>query len=148
MPELLHLAATVALGLFAGALLTEGAILVPYWRKMTPGDFFGLHGALGPVLFRFFAPLTIVAVVLAVVSALVSVWAGDLTAARSIAAGGALATLLIFFAYFRRANQSFADRSIADEALPAELRRWAGWHWIRTAIIIAAFVAAVAAMEG
>ena len=43
MIEMIHLASTVALGLFAGALLTEGSILVPYWRRMEPADFFQQH---------------------------------------------------------------------------------------------------------
>ena len=55
MIEQLYILATIILGLLAGSLLTEAAILVPYWRRMEPNDFLRLHGALGPGLFRYFA---------------------------------------------------------------------------------------------
>jgi len=62
MIDALNLMATIFLGLYAGSLLTEAMILVPYWRKMSAEDFFGLHSELGPRLFRYFAPLTVIAV--------------------------------------------------------------------------------------
>ena len=68
--EWLHVLATVALGLFAGSLLTEGALLVPYWRTLSPSEFFGRHGDFGPRLFRYFFPVTNAAVWLSVVSAM------------------------------------------------------------------------------
>ncbi len=33
------LLAVIALGLSAGAMLTEGAVLVPYWRSLPPDSF-------------------------------------------------------------------------------------------------------------
>ena len=144
MIEALYLASTVMLGLFAGALLTEGMILVPYWRKMAPADFFRLHGEMGPGLFRYFAPLTVIAVILAVAAALVSLGEPTPAYTRILAGIGAALTLLIFFVYFKAANQAFADHSLADAALKPELARWAAWHWLRTIIIILAFAASVA----
>lgn len=145
MLEFLNPLTTVALGLFAGALLTEGAILVPYWRKMDPADFFRLHKEMGPGLFRFYAPLTIAAVTLAVAVAGIELVRGSASAGRVIAAGGGLAALSTFILYFGKANRSFADHSLADEDLALELRRWTSWHWARTIIVIGAFAVSVAA---
>lgn len=142
MIESLHFASTMALGLFAGALFTEGFILVPYWRRMARADFFQQHGEVGPRLFRFFAPLTTVTVILAVAAAVPLRDAG-LSMARLVAGAGALAVLATFFFYFRRANASFAEGSLSEEQLKLELRRWATWHWARTATAISAFGAAV-----
>ncbi len=63
MLETIPLLSTMALGLFTGSLLTEGMILVPYWKRMPASEFIKLHGTLGPQLFRYFAPLTTIAVV-------------------------------------------------------------------------------------
>lgn len=41
MIDILSIFSTLMLGLFAGSLLTEGGILVPYWKKMTPENFSG-----------------------------------------------------------------------------------------------------------
>ncbi|MEL6729298.1 MAG: DUF1772 domain-containing protein [Pseudomonadota bacterium] len=145
MIDILNTLSTAMLGLLAGALLTEGMILVPYWRKMDPAEFFRLHGDMGPSLFRYFAPLTTAAVLFAVLAAIMTLTSPTLSYARLIAGGGAMLTLMIFFIYFKTANQSFADQSLSHDALKPELTRWATWHWIRTAIIFTAFACAVVA---
>jgi len=139
MLEILITLTTAVIGLYAGSLLTEGMILVPFWRRLSAEEFFKGHSQMGPSLFRYFAPLTVLAVMLSVVTA---IFAGG----RHIwVAGLCLSALLIFFVYFKKANQSFADHSLSHEALPAELARWSAWHWTRTVILIAALVLSVSA---
>ena len=65
----LNAVATLVLGIYAGSLLTEGVVLVPYWRRMPHAEFMRLHGDVGPSLFRYFAPLTTAALLLSVVAA-------------------------------------------------------------------------------
>jgi hypothetical protein len=48
------LLATTALGLSAGALLTEGAILVPFWRSLQPESFLGWYRQHAGLLQKFF----------------------------------------------------------------------------------------------
>ncbi len=136
MLEWLGPLSTIIIGLYAGSLLTEGAILVPYWRKMPAEEFFRLHKDVGPSLFRYFAPLTSAAVVLAV---LVAVLAPDGMMLRWIAAALCLSALGIFFLYFQKANAGFANHSLSSDALKIELGRWAAWHHLRTVLIIGAF---------
>ncbi|NNE57339.1 MAG: DUF1772 domain-containing protein [Hellea sp.] len=139
MLEILTTLTTAFIGLYAGSLLTEGMILVPYWQRMSAADFFGGHSKMGPSLFRYFAPLTVLAVMLSVATALFAggrhVWV----------AGLCLTALAIFFRYFKKANASFADHSLADEDLPAELKRWSAWHWTRTVIMMAALLVSISA---
>jgi len=65
-----------SLGIFAGAMLTEGLVLVPYWRSLKPAEFFAWYSANGQRLLGFFGPLTSVTAVLAIAAALVSMWQG------------------------------------------------------------------------
>ena len=58
----------------------------------------------------------------------------------------AIAVLLTFPLYFRSANQSFAAAALDAEQVGGELRRWSAWHWARTFVAIAAFVAALSAL--
>jgi len=141
MIDVLYIASTLIVGLYAGSLLTEAQILVPYWRRMEPAEFFRLHGTLGPSLYTYFAPLTGGAVACAVVAAIVS--RGD-NLAWLITAALCFTALAIFFIYFKRANESFASHSLADADLAGELSHWARWHWIRTILIIIAFGASIA----
>ena len=139
--EFLHVFATIMIGLYAGSLLTEATILVPYWRRMDPAEFFKLHGTLGPKLFQFYAPLTSIAVGAAILSGVFgNTW--------QMAAGGLCATaLVIFFLYFKKANQAFAEHSFANEALDSKLSDWARWHWLRTVIVIGAFAASAIGLQ-
>lgn len=142
MFDLIQHLATLLIGLYAGSLLTEGTILVPYWRRMAPADFFRLHANMGPNLFRYFAPLTTAAVAMSLVAALV---AGSGAVWRLAAAALCVAALAIFFLHFRKANAAFAAHSIPDDQLAPALARWAAWHWLRTIIVVGALAAAIVA---
>ncbi len=52
---------TGILGIFLGAQIAEGVLFVPYWKALPPKDFFELHQTFGKKIHQFFAPLTIVA---------------------------------------------------------------------------------------
>lgn len=149
LAEVMPFLAAAGLALFIGALVTEAMVLVPMWRSMQPQEFFSLHAAHAHRLYTFFAPLTVGASLLAVVAAATSVATNrPLTWASVVAAVLTLLILSTYGLYFRRANASFADASLTHEALPAELARWAAWHWFRTIIGLVALAAALLALRG
>lgn len=134
----------VTLGLLAGSLTLEAFVLVPFWRTMRADDFFGLHHAVGPRLFRYFAPLTTLAAA-APIAAAVDGRESTGSPWRWGAAALVVGVLAFFPMFFKQANEAFAARSIADDDLPAALRRWAHVHAARTAIAVAALVCAALA---
>ena len=145
--ELLPLLSAGALGLFAGALMAEGALLLPYWRTLSPEKFYALHPIYGPKLFRFYAPLTVAAPILATVAA-----ASLLMTAHPARAYGSAAAVLawslvaIYLAYFKAANAAFARHAVAPAQLADVLARWAAWHRVRTVVCVVAFAAALRAL--
>src|SRR5439155_20350127 len=64
--------AVVTLGLAAGAMLTEGAFLVPYWRALPPRDFLAWYAANADRLVALFGPLEVLAAVATAVAASLS----------------------------------------------------------------------------
>ncbi len=52
-----------------------------------------------------------------------------------------------FFVYFERANASFAEGTIAVDAVPAELARWSAWHDVRTLLSMLALGASLLALR-
>jgi hypothetical protein len=141
--HLLPLLAALGLGLLAGALLAEDRLLVPYWRTLPADEFYALHPTYGPLLYRFFAPLTMAAPPVAVLSAVqVALQAGGL-APRSLAAiAAAVLTcglVAIYLVYFKAANEAFAQRAVSAADLPAALSLWAAWHRTRVFVCVAAF---------
>ncbi len=135
------------LGLFAGSLLTEAVILVPYWRSLAPKTFLDLHSSLGPLLYKFFAPLTIAATVMPVVSAIYCVWTHSNAMSYAVASAALiLCTFCLYFYYFKSANASFASGAVGVDGLADELRRWSIWHWLRTVVAMAALYFALVAI--
>ena len=138
--EISQLISCFALGLLVGSLLTEAMILVPYWRTMKPEEFLSLHHTLGPRLFMYFAPLTILGTILPVIAAVLSVMLGTAFYWLAVVPAILVLTMLaIYFAYFKGANESFESGSIGVDGLSVELARWAKWHWARVILGIAAF---------
>lgn len=137
---LVRLLSVALLGIFAGAMLTEGGVLVPYWRSLAPADFLAWYGGNDRRLLGFFGPLTSATALLAVVVALASFWAGH--DGRWLALLAAALTLIVvatFFLYFEKANLSFATGSVGVDRVAGELARWASWHWWRTGLSLVAF---------
>ena len=145
---MVDIAAATLLGLSAGSLLAEGAVLVPYWRSLTGEAFLAWYREHGGLLIRFFGPLEIAAALLAMLAALVG-WLRGSAASPLFAAASvlALAVLVAFPLYFKRANTSFADGTLAPDQVASELTRWSRWHWLRTLNAMAAFVAALFALR-
>ncbi len=136
------------LGLSAGALLAEGAVLVPYWRSLGDGAFLDGYRRNASRLVRFFGPLEVAAAVLVGIASLSSTLGGGAgTGPLWVSTGLATGVLVAFPLYFRQANARFAAGTIARERVAAELRRWARWHWARTALAILAFATALLALH-
>jgi hypothetical protein len=143
--------AAIGLGLLAGALLMEAAVLVPYWRSISAQAFRELHHGVAPRLYAYFAPVTVGAVVVSVASGALAAASGpEVTRDWLAIASGVLALMLLGFYrwYFETANQRLPELARLDTSggLAAELRRWQLLHLLRTAVCLCAFVGAVGAL--
>ena len=143
----LTILAVVALGVSAGALIAEGAVLVPFWRSLSPESFLAWYREHAGLLLRFFGPLEIAASVLAL-CALGSNWVVPRAGTTSLFVSAllAVAVLAAFPLYFQRVNARFAAGAIERERVPGELHRWSRWHWARTALALGAFFFAALAL--
>jgi hypothetical protein len=45
--------------------------------------------------------------------------------------------------YFKNANQKFADRTLSNDELPVELKKWGNWHWTRIGFEAIAFLCSI-----
>jgi hypothetical protein len=144
MIEALSILTTAILGLFAGSLLTEALLLVPFFRSLSFADFNRLHEEFGPRLYRYYAPLTISATVLPVGLAGAAFFVGArgwvLACVPAVLALMILATYLL---YFEKANRAFAEKKLDEPGLAKELARWASVHNFRTLLAVSGFVVSV-----
>jgi hypothetical protein len=142
--EIIRFLSVVSIGIFVGSMLTEGCVLVPYWRSLSADDFYTWYAANGQRLQDFFGPITTITALLSITAATVSLlekhpkkWFALLAAIIS------LAVVSTFFLYFKEANLSFANAGLKDDELAKELIRWSKWHWIRTGMSFLAFTASL-----
>ena len=70
LEELLAYLAVASLGIFVGAMLTEGLVLLPYWRSLPADAFYSWYGANDKRLLGFFGPLTWLAALPALAAAM------------------------------------------------------------------------------
>lgn len=147
MIELLYALTAGILGIFAGAQIAEGVLFVPYWKSMEPAAFYKEHKTFGPIIYKFFAPLTIAATLIPIGTTIYALMTD--APGKMIALLTGVFTLLFFSTYsiyFKKANQSFADASLNEEELPQELIKWGKWHWARIYLELAALICALVAL--
>ena len=146
--SILQLVAAACLGVYAGAMLTEGFVLVTWWQSIAATDFLAWYAANDGRLLAFFQPLTTITGVASLLSAVASFWTRH--PARWLAAAASALTLVaiaMFFVYFEAANANFSAATIAAEAVPAELERWGIWHHTRTVLSVVALLCALLALR-
>jgi hypothetical protein len=148
LASLLSILGVLLLGVTAGAMLAEAAILVPYWQSLAPVDFFDWYAANASLLVGFYSPLEIASAVVALASAVLhSVQSRPGGRLWWVAAILSILVIATFFVYFKDANAGFSNRSIAEDSLPAALVTWSTWQWGRVAVGCAAFAASVLALR-
>lgn len=148
LTSFLSVFAVLLLGVTSGAMLTEAAVLVPYWQSLAPVDFFDWYGENASLLVDFYSSLEIASAVAALVSAVTH-------SAQSrpggqfwwVAAIFAILVIATFFVYFKDANAAFLNHSIAEDALPSVLATWSRWQWGRVGLGCIAFGASVFAIR-
>src|SRR5690348_5440141 len=124
--------AVVGLGLSAGAVLAEAAILIPFWRSLQPESFLALYRQHATLLVWFFGPLEVIAAALIMLAALVGSFAGERSSGPfMVSALLAVSVLVAFPLYFQQANARFAEATIATADVRDELLRYSKWHWVR-----------------
>lgn len=139
--EILLVLSSGILGIFLGAQITEAVLFVPHWKALSADDFFELHKTYGKKIYQFFAPLTIVATLLPLITVTYSfINQSDNPILFGLMGFSTVAFFSTYFLYFKKANKSFAERSLTNEELPNELNRWGNWHSGRICFELIAFI--------
>ncbi len=139
--------AVTASGLLAGALVTEACVLVPYWKTMSPDEFLRLHPTLAPLLFRFYAPLTIAGTMLPLAACALH-WAFEPTSLLPwlLSAACGIGLIGFYFGFFQDANRQFEEGTSPTE-VSIVLSKWAKMHQARTVVAVLGFIFAALALQ-
>ena len=140
--------AAIALGLSAGAMLTEAVVLVGHWRSAPPEEFLEWFRRYEPTLVVFFGSIEVGALLAAFLALFAHAFPRR-AAFFELAAAAGLSILVLgyYLLYFEDVNAAFVTGAIAPADVAAELERWSRWQWLRTATGIAAFAMSVLALR-
>ncbi|WP_370086427.1 hypothetical protein [Ekhidna sp.] len=127
--------------IFIGSQITEGVLLVPYWKSLPASDFYSYYKHFGPSIGRFYTILTIIA---ALIPISISIYCKqvDSNALKLALSSSFFAILFIacFYIYFKDANELFYQASLSEIALKKELVTWSYWHWGRILLECASLI--------
>jgi hypothetical protein len=137
----------LSFGLLTGAMLLIGTSIVAFWKSLTPSDFVAWFASHSNRLAVVMIPLGAITVLVSLAAAAVS-WRSSVQQRRFavIAALCALSVMVSYPIFFAGANASFISGG-PDPAVRALLDKWAIWHWGRTLLGLAGFVAAILALQ-
>ena len=138
----------LVLGFLAGGMLVIGVSFVSFWKSLSPGEFQAWFASHSYLIGRLMIPLGLGGIAVSV-AAVVACWSGPPSRRRwlliaALSAIGVMATYPIFFA---GTNESFVRGGLSDAVVRSLLNRWATWHWIRTVLGVASFIAALRALQ-
>lgn len=125
----------VIFSIFVGSQITEGFLLVPYWKSLSSNNFYSYYNEFGPSIGKFYTILTIVA---ALIPVSISIYCKSINSSGfKYALTSAFFALLFvssFYIYFKGANELFYQSALNDIELKNELITWTYWHWARISI--------------
>jgi len=135
MKQILTYSAIVIFAIFVGSQITEGVLLVPFWKSMTSLEFYAYYNKFGSSIGRFYTVLTITAALIAVgLTVYYKVTKSEGFKYALISSCFALLFIAAFYVYFKSANEHFYSSDLSEESLKIELLTWTYWHWGRVII--------------
>ena len=138
----------LVLGLLAGGMLVIGVAFVSFWKSLSPGDFQAWFASYSHLIGRLMIPLGAGSIAITV-AALIAGWSGPPTrrAWLLVAALSAIGVMVTYPIFFAGTNESFERGGLSDSTVRSLLDRWATWHWVRTGLGMAGFIAALRALH-
>ncbi len=125
----------VIFSIFLGSQITEGFLLVPYWKTLSKVEFYKYYNKFGPVIGNFYTLLTIIAVLTPVSFSIYCYLKKHQAFKLSIISTFfAFLIIVIFYCYFKGANQQFYASALDTNELKSELNKWEYYHWLRVLI--------------
>lgn len=123
--------------IFLGSQITEGVLMVPYWRSLSADEFYSYYGEFGPSISQFYTILTIAAALISISVAIKFQLSKSKGAGLAVfSAVFAMLFILCFYVYFKGVNESFYQRALDPINLKEELKVWSSWHWSRIGLEI------------
>lgn len=144
MNRILFFLSIIIFSIFLGSQITEGLLLVPYWKSLSKTEFYEYYSEFGQPIGRFYTILTIIATMIPI-SISVYCFFNKLRALKysTISSLFAILVIVIFYIYFKDTNQQFYDASFDTDRLKSALKCWEFMHWLRVLFEIISLISLI-----
>lgn len=134
--------------LFLGSQITEGFLLVPYWKMLSKTEFYEYYSKFGPIIGRFYTILTIIAVLIPLSFSIYCISKKCRALKYSLVSSFfAFLLIAIFYIYFKGVNQQFYEAAFDANRLKHVLETWEYMHWLRVFLEILSLVFLILALN-
>lgn len=141
MNRVLAYSSIAIFAIFIGSQITEGALLVPYWKTLSATEFYQYYSQFGKTIGIFYTILTLIAALIPAFACMYC-YLKKSTALRFsiIATFFTFSFIAIFYIYFKGVNQQFYNAAFNAIQLKSELNTWEYWHWFRVLLEVLALI--------
>jgi hypothetical protein len=127
--------------IFFGSQVTEGFLLVPYWKTLSATEFYEYYSQFGLIIGRFYTTLTIIAALIPVSISIYCFYKKSKALTYSlISTVFTFLCIAVFYMYFKDTNQQFFYASFNPAQLKSELETWEYLHWFRVILELLALI--------
>ncbi|MFN0729332.1 hypothetical protein [Polaribacter gochangensis] len=127
--------------IFFGSQVSEGFLLVPYWKSLSAPAFYKYYSQFGLTIGRFYTILTIIAALIPVSISIYGFYKKSNALTYSlISTVFTFSCIALFYIYFKGINQQFFNASFNPTQLKSELETWEYVHWFRVFLELIALI--------
>jgi len=110
---------------FLGSQITEGFLLVPFWKTLSSTEFYAYYAEFGPLIGRFYTCLTIIAVLIPFgLSFYCYYYKPHALKYAIVSTLFAVLVIAVFYGYFKDTNQQFFEAVFDTHQLQSVLDDW------------------------
>ncbi|WP_074407710.1 hypothetical protein [Aquimarina megaterium] len=132
MNRILFFLSIAIFSIFLGSQITEGFLLVPYWKTLSRTEFYDYYSKFGTTIGKFYTILTIITVLIPLCTSIYCFFKKQYALKYSlISTFFAFLIIVIFYVYFKDTNQQFYKATFHADQLKSVLGSWEYWHWLR-----------------
>ena len=141
MSRILSFFLVAIFSLFLGSQITEGCLLLPYWKTLSTTEFYYYYAQFGKEIGRFYTILTVIAALIPLSTSIYCILKKSPALRNSlISSFFTFLFIAVFYLYFKGANQQFYNTSLSGSEVTSQLVIWGHWHWFRVFLEFLALV--------
>jgi len=104
MRQFLFFLSVAIFSVFIGSQITEGALLLPYWKSLLSDDFYTYYNQFGPSIGLFYTVLTIIA---ALIPVAIAIYCKSNSSALRLALTSTFFALLFLFTFILKTPMNY-----------------------------------------